>query len=292
MKKTLLLLFMAGYVSSAIIKPGDVLNIRVVSHREFSGRYTVSQNGRIDYPLLADEKVSNVSTSELMAELSFRLAKHIDNPLVLVSVVENPEIAVSVLGQVQEPGPVVIHQGATLQEVIHKAGGPTEDADLAKVRIIYGGRTHGSEYFDFKEFLSSGNMDQMPRLNNNDMVVVLARSKNKKVKVIGSVQKPGMFDIDEKTNIFEAIYLAGGPVKEADLSKVRRLSQNEDERNEEIIDVQAYIDNGQMDSLPLVKQGDVVLVYSKWFDWQTFMTVTNNVLLFLVTLQTFAGLFK
>ncbi|MFW6245798.1 MAG: SLBB domain-containing protein [Fibrobacterota bacterium] len=292
MRRLLLIFLLAGCIGAAIIKPGDVLDIRVVSHSEFSGRYTVAQNGSIDYPLLADERITNVTTSELMADLSFRLAKHIDNPLVLVSVVDNPEIMVNVLGQVENPGPVVVHQGATLQEVIHKAGGVTLKADLEKVRIVYGGHTQGSEYFDLKEFLKSGSMDQMPRLNNKDMVVVLSQPRSEKVKVIGSVQKPGMFDVDENTNIFEIIYMAGGPAEKADLSKVRRLSQSEDKTNEEMIDVQSYIDNGRMDSLPVVNQGDVVLVYSKWFDWKTFMTITNNVLLFLVTIQTFAGLFK
>ena len=95
------------YISlhAAIIKTGDVLDITVLGQPEFSGRYTVSQSGTIEYPLLADETIINISTSELMNELTFRLAKHIENPLVLISPVEKPNITVTVLGQVAKPGP-------------------------------------------------------------------------------------------------------------------------------------------------------------------------------------------
>ncbi len=292
MKSAMMIILTACLTMAAIIKPGDVIDIRVISHPEFSGRYKVADNGTVDYPLLADEKVINVSTSELMNDLSFRLARHVDNPLVLVSIVEKPEIVINVLGQVMNPGPVIVYQGATIQEVIQKAGGATPLADLEKIRIVYRGRSHGSEYFNLKDFLGNGQMDRLPQLGNDDAVIVLSQPKNKKVKVIGSVQKPGMFEIDEKTNVFEIIYMAGGPAEKADLSKVRRLSLEEGKTNEEIIDVQSYIDKGSMDSIPEVKQGDVILVYTRWFDWKTFMTVTNNVLLVILTVQTFAGLFK
>ena len=45
-----------------------------------------------------------------------------------------------------------------------------------------------------------------------------------------------------------------------------------------------------MDEIPLVNEGDIIIVYSKWFDWKTLLTILNNALLFVVTIQTFAGL--
>ena len=102
------------------------------------GRFNVNSNGKLDYPLIADQTVENVSTSELMNELTFRLASHIDNPLVLVSIIENPEIQVTVLGQVVKPGPVKVFNGASIQEVLEAAGGAVmEKADLSNIKIIH-----------------------------------------------------------------------------------------------------------------------------------------------------------
>ena len=141
--------------------------------------------------------------------------------------------------------------------------------------------------------MEEGELETMPKLENEDMVVVLAQERSKKVKVIGSVQKPGLFDLEEKMNVFEVIYLAGGPVEKADLTKVRRISHHENSKAvEEVLDIQSYIDKGQMEQIPAVYEGDIIIVYSKWYDWKTILSILNNTLLFIVTIQTFANLFK
>lgn len=278
---------------AAIIKAGDMLDILVVQHVEFSGRYTVSENGTIDYPLLADVSIVNSTTSEMMNDLTLRLARHIDNPLVLVSVVKRPEMDVTVLGQVLKPGPVAAYQGATLQEVIQGAGGPIiETADLEHVKINHQNRQLPAEICNLRQFLVNGDIDRLPQLYANDCIVVPALQKTVKIKVIGAVQRPGLFSLEGKTSVFEMIYLAGGPAERADLSRVRRLSQQNGKSTEEVIDIQSYIDRGKMDGIPLVAEGDIIIVHTKWFDGKALLTILNNTLLLLVTLQTFTGVFN
>ncbi|MFP4415830.1 MAG: SLBB domain-containing protein [Chitinispirillaceae bacterium] len=276
---------------SAIIKPGQVLDIQVQTHPEFSGRYMVNDEGYIEYPLLADQVISNLTTSELMAELTYLLAKHIDNPLVLVSVVKKPEMTITVLGHVKTPGPVKTARGASIQEVIMLAGGPSEKADVSSVRIIHKMEDDIDkvEDFDLEEFMQEGNLSEMPLLQPDDVVILLAKKETDMVKVIGAVSKPGFFEVEDTINIFELIYLAGGPSKKADLTKVRRITKTDDKTLEEVLDIQAYIDNGQMDNIPSVNEGDVIIVYSKWFTWQALLGILNNILLFIVTIQSIRG---
>lgn len=284
---------MAAASSASIIKIGDVLDVRVVGHTEFSGRYPVRENGTIDHPLLADVPVANTSTSELMNDLTLRLARHIDNPLVLIAVVQKPEISVTVLGLVAKPGPVLVGQGATIQEVIQAAGGAIQEAaDLEHVKVVHKTRQPQTETCNLRNFLIDADLDKLPVIEANDIVVVPAQQKTKKVKVIGAVMKPGLFTLEEKTTLFEIIYLAGGPAEKADLSRVRRVSQGGAKSTEEVIDVQSFIDRGKMDDIPAVAEGDVIIVYTKWFDWKTVLTVVNNTLLVLVAIQTFGGVFK
>lgn len=278
---------------ASIIKSGDVLDIVVQGHPEFSGRLTVSETGTIDYPLLADEQVVNITTSELMNDLTLKLVKHIDNPLVIISIIAKPEIVVYVLGQVKVPGPVKTYQGATLQEVLQMAGGPLETANIEKIKIVHKNLPDQSaEYFDMKAFLSTGNMADMPKLKPDDTVILLGLQKSNKVKVIGAVNKPGFFDLTEKTNIFELIYLAGGPSERGDISRVRRFTQQNGKSMEEVINVQAFLDKGEMDNMPIVSPGDVVMVYERWYDWRTMLSILNNVLLFVVAIQALTGAVK
>lgn len=275
---------------AAIIKSNDVLDIQVQSHPEFSGRFMVSSDGTIEYPLLADEPVANTSTSELMSELTFRLAKHIDNPLVLISIVEKPDITVTVLGQVQKPGPVTTYLGATVQEVIQLAGGPLKKADMKRLKIIHkGDRDEDAEIFDLSAFMKEGNMNEMPRLAADDVIILQTEEQTRKVKVIGAVNKPGFYELEEKMSLFEIVYLAGGPAEKADLSRVRRFFKRDGKTIEEVVNIQSFIDKGKMDSVPLVEEGDIVIVYSRWFDWKAFMTILSNILLFIVTIQALRG---
>lgn len=287
------LVLCAFAASAAIIRTGDVLDIVVQGHPEFSAVLTVTEAGTIDYPLLADEVVTNITTSELMNDLTLKLAKHIDNPLVVIAIVEKPAIVVYVLGQVKMPGPVKTYQGATLQEVLAGAGGPTETANLEKIKIVHKNSSDESaEYYSLKEFMSTGSLAAMPKLKPDDTIILLAEQKSNKVKVIGAVNKPGFFDLTEKLNLFEIIYLAGGPAERGDLSKVRRFSQVNGKSNEEVINVQAFLDKGEMDNIPQVAPGDIIIVYARWYDWRTVLSVLSNVLLFVVTIQAFGGVFK
>lgn len=281
-------------VNAGIIRNGDVLDIQVIDHPELSGRYEVDDQGKIDYPLIADEKITDISTTELTNDLTFKLARNIDNPLVLISIVEKPEIEITVLGEVLKPGVVKIIQGASIQEAIMNAGGPViKSADLTNIKVIHKNRPDAPEIFDFQQFLKDGDVEKMPQLAAEDIVIVTTKNENKNVKVIGAVQKPGIFELTDTLNIFEIIYMAGGPVEKADFSRIRRLSVNSGNKaDEEIIDLQSYIDQGKMDKIPKVNPGDVIIVYSKWFDWKTMLAVLNNTLLIIVTIQAFAGVFK
>lgn len=280
----LLILILAFPIYSTVIKTGSVIDIKVQNYDDFSGRYTVDADGTIDYPLIADEPIINLTTSELMNELTFRLAKHIDNPLVIINIVKRPPILITVLGAVNNPGPVDALKGATIQEAIQLAGGALAGADLTAIKVI---RNKGgdAELVNLKEFMKTGSMKNMPKLENEDIVVLLSQNKQSKVKVIGAVNKPGFYDLEEEMNIFEAIYLAGGPAEKADLSRVRRFSGQNGKEQEEILNIRSFMDKGEMDKIPKVEEGDMIIVYSKWFDWKVFMNILTNVLLFIVTIQ-------
>jgi len=280
-------------VNAAIIKTGDVLDIVVQAHPEFSGNFTVNETGTIEYPLLADEVVTNITTSELMNDLTLRLAKHIDNPLVIIAVLDKPPMVVFVLGLVKIPGPVKTYLGSTLQEVLQMAGGPLETANIERIKIIHKNSPEESaEYYNLKEFMKSGTMANLPKLKPDDTIILLASEKSNKVKVIGAVNKPGFFDLSEKMNLFELIYLAGGPTEHGDLSKVRRFTQANGKTLEEVVNIQAYLDKGEMESVPQVVPGDIVIVYARWYDWQMILSVLNNVLLFIVAVQALSGVLK
>jgi protein involved in polysaccharide export with SLBB domain len=261
----------------AIIKPGMYLNIVVKNDKELSQIVRVNDNGTIEYPLYQDMSITGKTTSELQDLLTYKLAKMVESPLVLVSVISENPINIYVLGQVKKPGLVTVVPKASLQEVLMNALGPTEQADLGRVKVVH--RNQGDEsanYFDLQRFLSNGDLSLLPNLEDGDRVIVLSSKKSKYIKVLGAVNKPGFYPLTESASVFDMLYFAGGPTPEANLSKVRIMTAPGGQKSDFLIDMQKFVDEGKTDNLPLLSEGDVVIVYAKTFTWEKGLTVVRD----------------
>lgn len=282
-----------GWPSYAgILRAGDALEIYVADHKELTRRVVIAPNGTIDYPYFADRSILGMTPEEVADLLTFRLAKSITNPFVLVTTITSLPISIRVLGQVNKPGLVELPKGATMQEVLIAAGGPTEFANLAEIRLI---REKAAEIdaikVNFRSFMEKGDLSLLPELRNNDTVILLSQPRDLKIKVLGAVGHPGYYAIQGgETTVFDAIYLAGGPEEKANLSKVRHVLRAEDGKTlDQIVDLQKYIDKGQMDDIPKVKEGDAIIVYKKMFTWGTFLSFVRDALMLFTAYHVFAG---
>src|SRR5437879_5641953 len=79
-------LLFSSIVTGTVIKAGMTLNIVVKNDKDLSQTIRVNDNGTIDYPLYQDASVIGKTTSELQDILTFKLAKVVESPMVLVSV--------------------------------------------------------------------------------------------------------------------------------------------------------------------------------------------------------------
>ncbi len=268
----------AGVAFGAVIKPGMTLNIVVKNDAELSQTVKVQENGTIEYPLYQDISVADKTTSELQDILTFKLARVIQSPLVLISVITEVPLQIYVLGQVPKPGLVTVSPNAGLQEVLQAAGGPLEHADLEKVKVVH--KNQGDEsasFYNLQKFLSNGDLSIMPTLRDGDRIIVLAAKKSKYIKVLGAVSKPGFYSLNESASVFDMLYMAGGPSSDANLSKVRVMGERGGSQTDFMLDLQRYIDEGGTDDLPLLSQGDVVIVYNKTLTWSKSLTMIRDI---------------
>ncbi len=278
-------------VTAGIIHSGDVLDIFVKEHEEMSKKVIVKEDGTVDYPFIGERSLLGMTPTEVGDILIFKLAKSIEAPFVLVTLSKHMPIKVRVLGQVLKPGLVELVSGVSLQEIITAAGGPTEFADLSNIKVIHEKNENDPISVNYKKFLTSGDLNILPDIKNNDIIIVLSISKNLKAKVIGCVNKPGYYTVLEETNLFDAIYMAGGPADRADLSRIRLVRKNnkDNENIDETVDLQRYIDSGKIDDIPKVKEGDTVVVYKKFFSWKVFLQFVRDALVLFTAYHVFTG---
>lgn len=276
------MLWLAIPIPATVIKAGMSLSIVVKNDKDLSAIVKVNDNGTIDYPLYQDMSVIDKTTSELQDILTYKLAKVVESPMVLVSVMTENPISLYVLGQVKKPGLLVVPPKSSLQEVMLAAGGTIETADLQRVKIVH--KNQGDEnasYYDLAKFLNSGDLTLLPNLYDGDRIILLASKKSKYVKILGAVNKPGFYPVGEQTGLFDMLYLAGGPNADANMSKVRIVSTAGGQKADYLLDMQKYIDNGKTDELPLMGEGDLVIVYAKVITWQKTLDVMRDIVTFL-----------
>lgn len=86
--------------------------------------------------------------------------------------------AVNVIGAVKNPAPYKLTGSKTLVDAILAAGGPLDDANLAKVKIIRNLSPGGTITLNvnFKRYLDEGNVQQNPAILPNDTVSVPKQS--------------------------------------------------------------------------------------------------------------------
>jgi len=153
----------------------DTFEVRVFGEPDLSNTYRVASDGTVDFPLAGRIPVTGLRTGEIQRELIARLRKgYLQDPQVTVSMKEWNSRKISVLGQVQRPGPVEYHPHMTIIDAIALAGGFTGIAakNSVSVRREGGGKVESRMYrvADITEGRSS-NIAVLP----GDVVVVEER---------------------------------------------------------------------------------------------------------------------
>ena len=86
---------------------------------------------------------------------------------------EQLKIYTYIWGQVSKPGLYIVPDNTDLLTLMSLAGGPTEDAKLAKIRIIRPGADDEKVIFvNIKEYIDTGDSNLIPQLEPGDTIIV------------------------------------------------------------------------------------------------------------------------
>ena len=124
---------------------GDQLHITVYKDETLTGQYAVNASGKVAYPLIGDVDASGLTTSQLAANITTRLADgYVRDPRVSVEVVTYRPYFV--MGEVKTPAQFPYVNGMTVTNAIATAGGFTPRADKKKIFIRRSGEDQERRY--------------------------------------------------------------------------------------------------------------------------------------------------
>ncbi|OGS94864.1 MAG: hypothetical protein A3H31_04175 [Gallionellales bacterium RIFCSPLOWO2_02_FULL_57_47] len=170
--------------------------------------YTVSPEGKIQFPYAGDFKVEGLTELQARDLLVQRLSNYIKKPEVTLRVLSFRSKRIYLDGEVKLPGIVQIDDiPLSLPEALNRAGGITPLGDQSRITITREGKTYR---VDLTRLTVDGIDPSRIMLSNGDMLRVSPRDESK-VFVLGEVTKPVTLIMHNgRLSLNEALGEAGG----------------------------------------------------------------------------------
>lgn len=158
--------------STYILKRGDVLEINVMEHPEFSiTGIIVMPDGYVQFPGLGSIPAAGMSVREFTKLMRSNIEKYVVNPLLTVFVRLMPSQVINVVGFVTRPGQIPIFEPIDLVTALSKAGGIKNVKKCKWITIIRADQSF--EKISTKKLFSKNSNVIIPKLNVGDTVYVI-----------------------------------------------------------------------------------------------------------------------
>jgi protein involved in polysaccharide export with SLBB domain len=260
------------------IGPEDVLEISLWEGIE-EKKYTVQirPDGMISFTFFQDLYISGLTVSELDDLLTRRLGRYIRQPQVAVRMKEYNSKYVSLLGAISTTAGVIVGPGTsrgsrsgpgnyfltgktTVLQVLARAGGPTEKANLREITLRR--KTGQATTVNINKTITQGDLSQNVVLDNEDTVVVpvIAEDKKNRVFVFGEVNNPGVIPTRGDLTVIEALALAGGFKQRAVLGDAKILRGDMTRPEVLACDIDKILREGDMSQNITLRNGDMLFV--------------------------------
>ena len=118
--------------AGAALTPGDVIRVVVWKNPDLSGDFIIAGNGTISHPLYREVQVTGLSMAGVEERIRTFLLKYQTTPQFVLQ----PLVRIVVGGEVRTPNVYSVPPETTITQAIALAGGTTERASLANVRVI------------------------------------------------------------------------------------------------------------------------------------------------------------
>jgi len=213
--------------SAYVLGPEDEIMVRALDVDEIDGKAArVDPSGSVDLPLVGKIRAAGLSVSQFEAALTKQLGKYVRDPQVSVTVSDYKSQPVSVLGAVNTPGVYNLTGPSTLAQVLSKAGGLRNDAgntvNITRSKAwgpipLPNARSDASGQFttadvNVKSLMDAKNPQDNVAVKPTDVISV---PRADLVYVVGAVNKPGGFVLNERENmsVLQAVSMSEGLTK-------------------------------------------------------------------------------
>ena len=235
----------AALVSSYILGANDEIRVSVFGAYPFDVKTRIKENGNVTLPSVGEVMAQGVTASALATKVRDQLKAggYFVNPIVNVEVVSYVSRAVTVFGNLQNPGIYPLDRPQTIAMMLARTGGARTDAADYAILQRQGEEDRRVPLEDLSGVTGTGQM-----LRPGDSLFV---PKAEDVFIYGQVNKPGKITYESGMTLRQILAQAGGPTLGGSEKKISLNRGNQ------------RIKRADLDML--VKPGDVFTVQERIF---------------------------
>jgi len=235
---------------------------------------TVDSYGAIIFPEIGRLTVNGLTLHELRQILAKKYRDYCRNCTTSVSIEKPRMIQILVTGKVQKPGYNQVVSGSSLFDVLLAAGGVSKQGSLRQ--IVLKRATGQEETIDIYQFIVSGKMGSLPKMNFKDSVHV--KQIGPVVLMKGRISQPGIYELKKGESLKDLITFSGGVLPDCEKHHVEITRFMDGSRkilnidsNKEIVDVRngdivTFLMQSSQIKDAVVLRGDVQV--PKTFAWR------------------------
>ncbi|MFN9504909.1 MAG: SLBB domain-containing protein, partial [Rubrivivax sp.] len=209
-----------------LVSVGDELLLTIWGTVDADLRLVVDRSGQVSIPRVGSVPVAGVRFADLNALLTARVGQVFKNFQLNTTLGRIRQVRVYVTGFADKPGAYQVSGLSTIVNALVRAGGPSAAGSYRNIQLRRGGKVVTT--YDLYDLIVKGDTTADRPLQAEDVIHVNAVGTQ--VGLIGSVNRPGVFELKDGEPIHELMAMAGGMTAVAD--RTRLAIERLDDRND------------------------------------------------------------
>jgi len=173
--------------------PEDVIQIDVRRHPEFSGKFTINSEGKIQFKFVGDIPIAGFNKVEAKEKLTNILSKFVIAPDIELTILQYRSKVIFIVGEVGAPGKYYMKADSiSVRDAVVQAGLPTLEASMRRAQLITpseDGRPE-KERIDLYDLIYEGKLYKDRDMKPGDVLYVPATLFAKVTRILRPVAAP------------------------------------------------------------------------------------------------------
>jgi protein involved in polysaccharide export with SLBB domain len=231
--------------------PGDQLTI--VFTGKLVKRYTldVTPEGVLLVPEFGPITIAHIPLAAAKSKILSALQSRYRDVSISVFLTRLRFVKVTVSGEVENPGVIILSAGDRISEAIRSAGGILPGASTRNITLIRGDRRSVA---DLLKYFRTGSKTANPYVNEGDIIVVPSSEiRIDRIGIFGAVKSPGSFEYSPDDRLSDLLMLAYGLTTDVDSFSCKIVRFEDDNASKRTIEVDLPAGSAWIDSVKTIE---------------------------------------